>query len=204
MMKFRRILLLAGIAYLISQLPGVICESMAHPCHVSFAEVEWNAKTGKLEVALKLDPDDLEQAVRRHCGKRISIDHADSAAVIEDYIFKNFTIAAPRPTTEAKDATSLVSARPKIAKKRFQWIGSEINEKTAWLYFEIAAKDGPEGMVVENGLLANAPHPTNTVHIRSGKRSATMTFSRRSTTSVVRLVKPQASKQPAPKVQPSL
>ena len=204
MMNYRRTLLLTVVACLVAQLPGVIHESMAHPCHVSFAEVEWNAKTGNLEVALKLDPDDLEQAVRRHCGKRISIDHADSAAVIEAYIRKNFTIATPRPKVEGKDATSLVSGRSNVAKNRFQWIGSEINEKTAWLYFEIAAKDGPEGMVVRNGLLANAPHPTNTVHIRSGKRSATMTFSRQSTKRVVRLVEPQASNQKGPDAQSNL
>lgn len=171
-------------AFAVFALPGLVQESVAHPFHVSFAEVDWNSESGKLEVALKIDPDDLEQAVRRHCGKRIDIDKAESAAAIEAYIRETFLIRLPSRSGEKK-----VAARSKStanARKDFKWVGSEIDTKSAWLFFEIAAKDGPEGMVVENFLLAEAPQPSNTVHVRAGKRTSTMTFDRKNTRRVIK------------------
>ena len=82
----RNLLLLFAIAIFVSLLPGATRESAAHPFHVSFAEVDWNSETGRLEVALKIDPDDLEQAVRRHFGKRVDIDKKESTDSIAEYL----------------------------------------------------------------------------------------------------------------------
>jgi len=124
MMNFKRPLLSIALVCMASLLPGAVRESLAHPFHVSFAEVEWNAETGKLEVALQLDPDDLEQAVRRDCGKRIIIDHEGSAKAIEDYIRKNFSIAPKESGKKTGEAAG------KDKKKRFHWVGSEIRIAT--------------------------------------------------------------------------
>ncbi|MEM7311784.1 MAG: DUF6702 family protein [Planctomycetota bacterium] len=150
----------------------------AHPFHVSYAEVDWNPKTGKLEVALKIDPDDLEQAVRLHCKKRINIDHKSSAPLIAAYVRDNFSIAMPRK--KDSPAKQQDKKQQSAADKSFKWVGSEISAKEAWVYFELATKIEP-GLVVENTLLANTHHPTNTVIIRVNKQRAALTFTRSKT-----------------------
>ncbi len=189
---------------------SAIQTSVAHPFHASFAEVEWNAKTGKLEVALQFDPDDLEKAVRLHCGERINIDDERSAPLIAAYVREHFSIGPRRISNDAKvkhsvgnpaahDAAASDSKKRDVAgssnrrSDRFEMIGKEIDAKFAWVYFEIVAKDGPEGLEIENALLANASHPSNTVLVRSGKRTTTMTFTRQTTRRTVRFPDAESS-----------
>lgn len=156
----------------------------AHPFHVSYAEVDWNPKTGKFEVALKIDPDDLERAVRLHCRKRINIDHKSSAPLIASYICDNFAIREPRKNRPTS-ATRVTS--PANNQKAFKWVGSEIDTKQAWLFFELAIKREPDGMVIENTLLANTHHPANTVLIRADKKKVTLTFNNQKTKHAIRI-----------------
>ena len=48
---------------------GFVGPVMAHPFHASIAEAEFNADSGKLEVALRLHPVDLEAVLREKHGK---------------------------------------------------------------------------------------------------------------------------------------
>jgi hypothetical protein len=154
--------------FLFSVLLWATQEATAHPFHVSFAEVDWNATAGTLEVALKIDPDDLEREVRLHCGRRISLEEKEAAPLVAAYVRDHFSIGSAATNNERHAAN-------------FRWIGSETTLKSAWLFFEIKSKENPAGLFIQNRLLAHTEQPTNTVLVRADKSSSTMTFGHQQT-----------------------
>ena len=189
-----------AIIFLIS----MVASASAHPFHVSFAEVDWNPDSGVLEVAIKMDPNDLERAVREHCKKRIDIDSSDAELRIADYVRQNFTIRPAiskvvdkaigkkqRSETRASDDLRRAHENPEL-----RWVGREIDTSSAWLYFEIVTKKSPDGMEIKNTLLANTERPSNTVLVRFNKRSTTMTFNHVATKRIIRFENNSASLDP--------
>ena len=72
-----------------------------HPYHVSLAEVNWNSKSQKFEVALCLWPADLEQALTQQVGRPIDLaKEPDVDHLMEAYIAKRFTIHSTTNGTE--------------------------------------------------------------------------------------------------------
>ena len=72
---------------------NVIGAEPPHPYHVSLAEVNWNVKSHKFEVALCLWPADLEKALARQTGRPIDLEkEANIDQLMEAYIGKHFTI----------------------------------------------------------------------------------------------------------------
>ena len=62
-----------------------------HPYHVSLAEVNWNPKSQKFEVALCLWPADLEKALAQQTGRPIDLaKEPDVDRLIEAYVAKRF------------------------------------------------------------------------------------------------------------------
>ena len=139
-----------------------------HPYHVSLAEVNWNAKSNKFEVALCLWPADLEKALARQTGRPIDLEkEANIDQLMEAYIGKQFTIHSTNERTKKLEikqntpATALTSgktATPTTAKTqksvvaakvdspakppKMKWFGHEADAKQVWLYFEIAGEPG--------------------------------------------------------------
>ena len=52
----------AALAVFVSLTAAVVS---AHPSHVAIAEAEWNQESKKMEVALRVRPEDLEEALTR-------------------------------------------------------------------------------------------------------------------------------------------
>ncbi len=146
--------LLAGL------LPGTT--ATAHPSHSSIAEADWNAVTGRLEVALQLNPVDLERALRRVAKRPLDLDK--SAGIerhLRDYLAMSFVVRQ----ANGKPAQHV-------------WVGHEINLKNAWLYFEVPLPAGPENTTFAAGyFLELQPDQTNTIHFRVGRRRRSLTFS---------------------------
>lgn len=134
--------------------------SSAHPFHVSFAEAEWNAGTKSLEVALKLHPNDLEQALRRLTKRRIKLEANAAEAAIVKYLRNTFVVKDKKKRNAA-----------------LTWVGSEISVKEAWLYFEFSLPDGLENISITNSVMSHVQGQKNTVFIRDGKRRTTLVFS---------------------------
>lgn len=67
-----RLICSAVAALMLNTLVALPCS--AHPFHISTAEMEFNSKTGKFEVALKLHANDLERALSLQAGRRINLD----------------------------------------------------------------------------------------------------------------------------------
>lgn len=144
----------------------VLCPSsvaMAHPFHVSIAEVEWNAKTKKLQVALLVQPEDLEKVLQQRTKTTDSLEKMKNLdAHIEKYLEENFLVIAPNKK-----------------KGKLLWVGKEIGLKTAWLYFEVECEKGPEGSTFSNQMFFETlEDQSNTITLqdRRQKRRQSITF----------------------------
>ena len=95
---------------------------LVHPSHESLSEVEWNAETGRLEVALRFDALD-EQWLRKQQPERSK---RDDWSV--QYLRSKYRIAEA-PAAKQPDPTI------------YHWIGREEEGPHVWWYFEIEPRD---------------------------------------------------------------
>lgn len=161
--------------------------AQAHPFHVSLAEAEWNAKTGQLEVALKVHATDLEKALRRHSGKPIDLDKSpETDRRIMAYLKHVFRVNA-------------TPGRPCAIK----WVGKEVTVKSAWLYFEIPLPKGIEGVRFSNQIFFELlSNQVNTINFKQGRRKLTLRFTRQAAQHVARFPPPK-SKRTLRRAKPS-
>ena len=123
------------------------------------AEVNWNEKSQKFEVALCLWPADLEKALQRQAGRPIDIaKDADIDQLMAAYIGKRFTIDSKPYDTERKKMEDSPTTGPTDRDAtnktvdhlpRLKWHGHEANAKEVWLYFEVTG-DSKANWTVEN------------------------------------------------------
>ena len=134
---------------------------LAHPRHTSIAEAEWNAKTGRLEIAMLVNPLDLEQALRRLANRPIDLDKsAGIERLMQKYLARSFIVKE----ADGKQA-------------KLVWVGYEVNLKDAWLYFEVPLKRGPENVTFGSAFfLELLPDQANTINFRVGKLRKSLTF----------------------------
>ena len=133
-----------------------------HPFHVSTAEVEYNAKTKRLEVGLKCQSMDLEHALRLIAGKKVDIENDPQVdAWITRYVTHNFYLAptpsVPQEDASSKTAKSLSAATvppvPDEPKEAIKLIGKEFETKWVWVYFELQLPPGDHPLVLVNRIL---------------------------------------------------
>jgi len=151
----------AAVGILLALLvPGA---TVAHRFHVTMAEAEFNAETGRLEVALSVKLDDLERALRL---RKDWIDPPAAGNELDSRVATYLDLAWLFVDAEA-DTQSIV------------WVGAEYGSHDAWLYFEVPLPSGLEGVVVENRVFLELdPEHLNTVNFRQGGISFTESFSR--------------------------
>ena len=144
----------------------------AHPFHASLTEAEWNEEAKRLEVTVKLDPNDLEKAVRRITGRTIDIEEKSAEKAIRAYLTSAFRVRAD----------SLKETKP----IELKWIGYEVDLKNAWLYFEVPLPAGPTGIEITNTLLhGDVHHQKNYVTVKAGEKKASLVCSESSATHTV-------------------
>lgn len=132
----------------------------AHPFHISTAEVEYDAQTDRLQVSLKLQAIDLEQALARLAGKRIVIEQAETAERITELLGRSFYVS-----TEAKEAQ----------RSQVHWVGQELKGAWLWLYFELELPAQREGLRLYNTILFESnDSQINTVSVRHGNQRTTL------------------------------
>jgi hypothetical protein len=121
----------------------LLTAAMLHPVHETVSEVEWNEKTNRLEVALRLDELD-EQWLR----KRADAVGNDSKWAIK-YLRRNFRITEAKTgddlkgaaaTTDAPTTSDAGTANP-TGSATYHWIGREEKGPFVWWYFEIEPVD---------------------------------------------------------------
>lgn len=154
----RRVLLGALVSIGIA---GWSSRGAAHPQHDSIARA--HLRPGRLEVALRVVPDDLEEALRVANQRRVDLDHTPNVdALIAEYLRERFSVrrSGASPCT-------------------LRWVGKEVEVAHAWLYFEIVIPDGPTDHVLSNTLFFEiAPTQVNTVRLNAHGKTRTLVFTR--------------------------
>lgn len=102
---------------------------LVHPVHETVTEIEWNAGSGRLEVAIRLDADD-ERWIREKMNADVDANVSDWAI---EYLKKRFRVA---DLSESKSAS-----KAGIDPTTYHWIGRDRDGAYAWWYFEIDAGD---------------------------------------------------------------
>ena len=166
-MSFRWICLLVGFWWW-----GAVADVLAHPHHVSLAEVDWNEESRRLEVAMQVHAVDLEAALSRLRKERDRLEDADAERAARDYTFKAFQI---------RSANSVAAS---------EWVGWEVGDRTVWLYFEVPLSRIPDEMVLTNRMLFHVPGQANTVVIRAGEKRGSLTLTAEEPRGIIRLSEP--------------
>lgn len=134
----------------------------SHTFHASLAQVEFNESSKKVEIAIRVFVDDLEEALTRQAGRRVRLDTTSNVdALALSYVTRSIRIETAQGAPVA-----------------LTWIGKEPSVDVVWIYVEGSASES-----IENGRLRYAAFfelfddQVNTVNIKAGKRRATLTFS---------------------------
>jgi len=136
---------------------------MMHPVHETVAEVEWNPKTCRLEVAMRLDALD-EQWLRR----RARPDRQSEGQWELDYLKRRFRISVSPGEGEADSAS-------------YRWLGREEERGHVWWYFEIEPDDKQVPKWVDDRVLfEKEENQANRVIVLGGvpKRTLVLTMQR--------------------------
>lgn len=161
----------ALVMFLAALCPAV---ALGHPVHATLAELEHNKKSGMLEIALWINPGDLERALSERVRVRVVLEKTPKVdAMILDLLRAYFLVRG----ADGK-------------RKTLQWVGKEIKVKATWLYFQIPFKGPLEGVRISNLLfLKSLPRQINTINVKDGKRKATVHCTRHNPRRTVRFKK---------------
>lgn len=142
-------------ALTLAALPGVV---HAHPVHASAAVADIRGR--RVEVTLTVTPEDLQEALRRESGTTLDIDtDANVDALAHAYVKDRFILEGP------DGPLSLV------------WIGCEIEDESARLFFEFTLPKDLSSVTVRNAVFFElTPSHINRVQVRRGKGSVTHRF----------------------------
>jgi len=127
-------------------------------------EMEVDAESGALEVALHFSPNDLETCLTQAEGRAIRLDRETQIdALIAAYVEAHFYLTA----AEQKPIT-------------FTWVGKEIELRDVWVYFELDVDAKLEGLQVHNDLLGSLHHDyVSTLSLRlDGSKKHSLRFDR--------------------------
>jgi hypothetical protein len=102
---------------------------LMHPVHETITEIDWNAETGKLEVAIRLHALD-EQWIRRQHDREMSVEDVATA-----YIKKHVRVNVDADA-DADTATPL--------RDEYHWVGREEDGAHVWWYCEIKPENKTE------------------------------------------------------------
>ncbi len=103
--------------------------SLVHPIHETDAEIQWNAKTSRVEVTIRFDALD-EQWIRQRISKQIQSQEEGNAGRDDlnrerlEYLRKRFRVTE-RPKKGEADSV------------RYHWVGRQRKGADVWWYFEI-------------------------------------------------------------------
>lgn len=135
----------------------------AHPIRTSFAEADFRPETHKLEIALRVYPDDLEAALTARTGQPISLARTPPPAfdvALLAYLRATFLLRAADDTTPT-----------------LQLIGRELkdNDQHLWIYFECTLPGGLAGTRLSHRVLRDA-FPEQLNALRVGRPGKTLLF----------------------------
>ncbi len=109
---------------------------LLHPVHETVSEIEWNSKTKRLEVAIRLDALDEQWLTMKHGGdQKIEI-------WATRYLRRHFRVTDHPKTTSKQRPTS-----------QYHWVGRDDKKSFVWWYFEIEPADGVRPRWIDQRIL---------------------------------------------------
>lgn len=158
-----------------------------HPFHSSFAEMEYNPETKRLEVALRLYIVDCETALTKLNGKPIEInDEASRDKLLSKYLASKFRI---EPTVVAKPK---LREKTESGKTGINYLGSEFEKAYVWVYFELTPPMNSHEFSLRNDVLVEVqPEQTNVVQFRHPNGRKLHSFDAKNRVRKLSLAKPQ-------------
>ncbi|QEG40349.1 DUF6702 family protein [Roseimaritima ulvae] len=155
---------------------------LVHPYHRSLAEVQWNTESQRYEVALRVDPRDLDNALSDQHRRPVVLDRMDEAdanAMLKAYVGKHLRLLRPQSDSNRADEDK----RPDKA-ATMHWVGFEADDrgKYLWLYFEWTPASGEAPQWIENRLFMKTEptHISTLVFTELDKRPALVFTKQRS------------------------
>jgi hypothetical protein len=148
-------------------------QALAHPFHISVAEMEYNPQTKKIEVSLKLHAVDFERALSQLAGRTVNVDKQPIKELASAYLSERFYLV--EPSVASRDA-SVDAVKDLTGNKRSQlhFVGHELQTTWLWLYFELQPPETVQDLwLVNTVLFETTAGQINTVTVRHhGKRVA--------------------------------
>lgn len=115
---------------------GLLLASLVvHPFHVSYAEAQWNSDGTRLQVALRVSPLDLDNALSNVSGRRVLLEKESKEKkreLVEAYLRDVIFLADQKAAGRSRDQAVLEKRRD-----RFRWVGLEDELRYVWVYFEL-------------------------------------------------------------------
>ncbi len=160
---------------------GVWCSAVppraahAHPYHVTFAEATLDEASWSLQIAIRMKPEDLEEALRRSAGVEAKLeDFPDRAAHAYRYL-----------------SSKLLFERGDAPKLPIRWVGMELSLRDAWVYLEVPLPSKTRRVTVRNDIFFDLElNQANTIELRLPAERSTLTFRRDQPTAIVEIPVP--------------
>lgn len=134
----------------------------AHGFHASFSVLEFNARTGSLEIIHRIFIQDMELALSDKNKTPVTLHNTpEDAKLIRDYLVQKFLIT----TADGKALTP-------------DWVGMDLKVDTMFVYQELKNAGNISALTVRDGILTDShPGQVNTVNITLKGRTQTLIFS---------------------------
>ncbi len=131
--------LLMGLTYIVK----------AHPQHASYAEISFSDDNKHIQVALRVIPEDIENAISQLEQQTFVLKGDETTdTYLLNYLKQSFLL-----TNEYKQKLAL------------SWLGKEVKYEGAWLYFTAALKDASTVYLQNNVLIRWQPAYINHVKL---------------------------------------
>jgi len=155
----------------------------AHPSHVSVAEIERDQQTNRLEIALRVWPEDLEKTLEARTDRDVDLDSSDGVdELIADYLDETIIVAPPgkKPTRNWRPVpiTKTDEQGDTIELPRVIWVGKKFDRRDLWLYFELRLPAGmgslKDAWISNRLFLGSVPSQENVMQIRDADLRVTL------------------------------
>ncbi|MEO0483955.1 MAG: DUF6702 family protein [Planctomycetota bacterium] len=159
-------------------LTGVVA---AHPGHVSFAEIERDAETGRLEVAMRVLPEDAERVLEQRAGGPVDLASPEAEPLMIAWLDEMFVVAPGGDEPPPEDyRPPAVPDRDGDGEPdaRILWVGVAERGRDMWLLFEVEPPEDlgslHEAWFMNRICFDIEPEQENILRVRQGDRRVTI------------------------------
>ena len=127
-----------------------------HKFYVSLTEVNFNSESGRIEVSIRIFPDDLDRALLERTGINTQLatelEHEVADSLLMVYLLENFTLQVNGEELG------------------LEYLGKEPESDAIWCYLESSKVVVPETITVRNAILTEYfPDQVNIIQVYHGK-----------------------------------